>query len=39
MHISRDVLPMMRSRGISDEQIDSMMVRTPRRVLDHGPGY
>ncbi len=39
MHISRDVLPMMRSRGLSDHQIDSMMVDTPRRILDHGPGY
>jgi len=39
MHISRDVLPMMRARGISEEQITAMMVDTPRRLLDHGPGY
>jgi len=39
MHISRDVLPMMRSRGLSEHQIDAMMVDAPRRILDHGPGY
>jgi phosphotriesterase-related protein len=39
MHISRDVLPMMRARGLSEDQIDAMMVDTPRRILDHGPGY
>jgi phosphotriesterase-related protein len=39
MHISRDVLPMMRARGISEDQIRIMMVDTPRRILDHGPRY
>jgi phosphotriesterase-related protein len=39
MHISRDVLPMMRARGIPEDQITAMMVGTPRRILDHGPGY
>jgi phosphotriesterase-related protein len=39
MHISRDVLPRMRARGIPEEQITAMMVDTPRRILDHGPGY
>jgi phosphotriesterase-related protein len=39
MHISRDVLPMMRSRGFTEERITSMMVDAPRRLLDHGPGY
>jgi phosphotriesterase-related protein len=39
MHISRDVLPMMRARGISQDQIDAMMIDAPRRILDHGPGY
>ena len=39
LHISHDVLPLMRSRGISDDQINSMMVDAPRRILDHAPGY
>jgi phosphotriesterase-related protein len=39
LHISRDVLPIMRSRGITEDQIRSMMVDAPRRILDHAPGY
>ncbi|MGH9018331.1 MAG: phosphotriesterase family protein [Acidimicrobiales bacterium] len=39
LHISRDVLPMMRERGITEQQIATMMVAAPRRILDHGPGY
>ena len=39
LHISHDVLPLMRERGVSDEQIRVMMVDVPRRILDHGPGY
>ena len=39
LHISRDVLPAMRERGISDEQITTMLVDVPRRLLDHGSGY
>jgi phosphotriesterase-related protein len=39
LHISHDVLPAMRQRGLSEEQITAMMVDTPRRILDHGPGY
>jgi predicted metal-dependent phosphotriesterase family hydrolase len=30
---------MMRARGISQDQIDAMMIDAPRRILDHGPGY
>jgi phosphotriesterase-related protein len=39
MHISRDVLPAMRERGVSEDHIRTMLVDTPRRILDHGPGY
>jgi len=39
LHISTDVLPALRKRGVSDEQIDTMLVENPRRILDHGPGY
>ena len=39
LHISHDVLPMMRSRGFTEDQIDTMMIDAPRRILDHGPGY
>jgi phosphotriesterase-related protein len=39
LHISKDVLPALRARGVSDELIRIMLVDNPRRILDHGPGY
>ncbi len=39
LHISNDVLPAMRQRGVSEEHIHTMLVDNPRRILDHGPGY
>lgn len=39
LHISRDVLPALREHGVTEEQVDAMMVQVPRRILDHGPGY
>jgi phosphotriesterase-related protein len=39
LHISTDVLPAMRERGVSEEQIRTMLVDNPRRILEHGPGY
>ena len=39
MHISRDILPALRESGVTEEQIDVMLVEAPRRILDHGPGY
>jgi phosphotriesterase-related protein len=32
-HIFKNVLPLMRSRGFSDAEIDTIMVATPRRLL------
>jgi len=39
LHISTVVLPALRERGVSDEQIHTMLVDNPRRILDHGAGY
>ncbi len=39
LHISTEVLPLMRARGVSEEQIHTMLVDNPRRILDHGSGY
>jgi phosphotriesterase-related protein len=39
LHISHDVLPMLRERGVTDEQILTMLVENPRRLLDHPPAY
>ena len=32
-HITRDVLPALLERGVTEEQIDTMLVRNPRRIL------
>jgi phosphotriesterase-related protein len=32
-HLTRDVLPALRERGVSAEQIETMLVRNPRRIL------
>jgi phosphotriesterase-related protein len=39
LHISRDVLPMLTERGVTDAQIRQMLVDNPRRILDHEGGY
>ena len=33
-HISSDVLPVLRSRGVSDEQVRQMLVEAPRRYFE-----
>lgn len=33
-HISKDVLPMLRERGMSEEQLTAMLVDTPRRYFE-----
>lgn len=39
LHISHDILPALRERGVPEEAITTMMVDNPRRILDHGAGY
>jgi phosphotriesterase-related protein len=36
-HILRDVVPIMNFKGISEEQIDTILVKNPRRVLSLKP--
>jgi phosphotriesterase-related protein len=38
-HISDDVLPELRTRGVSDQQIDQMLVGNPRRLFEMVGGY
>lgn len=38
-HISDDVVPALRERGIDGAQIDQMLVGNPRRIFEHGGGY
>ena len=33
LHIHRDVLPALKARGVSDEQIKQMLVENPRRIF------
>jgi phosphotriesterase-related protein len=33
LHISQDVLPYLRAHGVTEAQLDAMLVRTPARVL------
>jgi phosphotriesterase-related protein len=32
-HIVRDIIPIMRIKGLSDEQIDTLLIENPKRVL------
>lgn len=33
LHVSRDVLPYLRAHGVTDDEIDAMLVRAPARIL------
>ncbi len=39
LHISRDVLPALRERGVTEEQIHQMLVENPRRIFAATGGY
>lgn len=39
LHISKDVIPALLERGVTEADITTMLVEVPRRILDHGPGY
>lgn len=39
LHIHRDVLPALRVRGVTDEDIHKMLVDNPRRFFSTGGGY
>jgi phosphotriesterase-related protein len=36
-HILRDIVPLMRNKGMSDEQIHTLLVENPKRVLPFAP--
>ena len=38
-YISEEVLPVMRARGISDDDLTRMLVENPRIILEGGPAY
>jgi phosphotriesterase-related protein len=39
LHIENDVLPALRGAGVTDQQIDQMLVRTPRRYFENVSAY
>ena len=39
LHIHNDVLPALKGRGVTDEQITTMLVDNPRRIFDRQGGY
>jgi phosphotriesterase-related protein len=39
LHIENDVLPALRERGVTDEQIDQMLVGNPRRYFENVGAY
>ena len=39
LHISNDVLPALRERGVTDEQITTMLVDNPRKIFATQGGY
>ena len=39
LHIHNDVLPALRQRGVSEEQITTMLVGNPQAIFSHGGAY
>ena len=39
LHIEQDVLPYLRDHGVTDEQIDTMLVGNPRRIFEEQGRY
>ncbi len=39
LHIHNDVIPALKQRGVTDEQLETMLVDNPRRIFEHRGGY
>ena len=39
LHIHKDVLPALRAKGVTEEQIRTMMVENPRRIFENTGSY
>lgn len=39
LHISKDVLPLLRDKGVTDAQLDQMLVDNPRRYFEQQGAY
>jgi phosphotriesterase-related protein len=39
LHIHNDVIPALKERGVTDEQLHAMLIDNPRRIFDRQGGY
>ncbi|MEB3063944.1 phosphotriesterase-related protein [[Mycobacterium] zoologicum] len=39
LHIHHDVIPALRQRGVTEEQLRTMLVDNPRKIFEHSGGY
>jgi phosphotriesterase-related protein len=39
LYLTTTILPLLRERGVNESQLDTMLVESPRRLLDSGAGY
>jgi len=39
LHITNDVVPALQARGVTDEQVNQMLVENPRRIFEAQGGY
>lgn len=39
LHITRDVVPALQERGVTDGQLHQMLVENPRRIFSVAAGY
>ncbi|PQM50658.1 phosphotriesterase-related protein [Mycolicibacter virginiensis] len=39
LHIHNDVIPALRQRGVTEEQLHTMLVDNPRKIFEHSGGY
>jgi phosphotriesterase-related protein len=39
LHIHNDVIPALKERGVTDEQIDTMLVENPRKIFERQGSY
>jgi phosphotriesterase-related protein len=39
LHIHNDVIPALKQRGVTDEQLTTMLVDNPRKIFEAQGGY
>lgn len=39
LHIHNDVIPALKQRGVTQDQLDTMLITNPRKIFEHQGGY